>query len=343
MHSPKLFSPKALWAWLVVALFGMLLAALPVQAQSLAKQREARLQEALKQFQNSDQQAVIEQLKVWMDEFKARGGKGFTEAEAKAAMQRFRDAFGQKLRNLPHAQSQAGGESRKPLGKTMATASTVASIYTVTNTDDAGAGSLRQAILDANANAGADDIVFDSGVTGTITLTSGFLEISDDLTITGPGANVLTVDGNAASNVFNVPANNVTISGLTIANGNAFVGGGISYFGDGTMNVTNCTLTNNVAFLGGGIQSESGTVNVTDCTLSDNFAFGASGPAGGGIFCAFSAMNITNCTISGNSTQAGAGGGIASLFGQMQVTNSTISGNFSEFFPAAALPPMGEA
>src|SRR5262249_12483676 len=65
----------------------------------------------------------------------------------------------------------------------------VLSSYTVKNTNDSGADSLRQAILDANAQGGANTIDFQQGLTGTITLTSGELDITNDLTITRPGAN----------------------------------------------------------------------------------------------------------------------------------------------------------
>ena len=95
----------------------------------------------------------------------------------------------------------------------------------VTNTDDSGAGSLRQAIADAGIG---DEITFAGTVTGTITLTSGRLDINKNLTITGPGADVLTISGNNASRVFSISHGvEVTISGLTIANGDADWGGGI--------------------------------------------------------------------------------------------------------------------
>jgi hypothetical protein len=72
-------------------------------------------------------------------------------------------------------------------------AGTQAATLTVTNTNDSGPGSLRQAILDANAAPGADTITFQAGVSGTITLTRGQLLITDDLTLAGPGADVLAV------------------------------------------------------------------------------------------------------------------------------------------------------
>src|SRR6516162_2574228 len=88
---------------------------------------------------------------------------------------------------------------------------------TVTNLSDAGAGSLRQAILDTPA---AGTVDFQPGLSGTITLTSGELLINKDLAISGPGAGLLTVSGNSASRVFEVAASTtVNISGLTIANG----------------------------------------------------------------------------------------------------------------------------
>lgn len=70
--------------------------------------------------------------------------------------------------------------------------------FTVTNLNDSGAGSLRQAITDANAGAGADSIVFQAGVTGTITPTSELPAITESLTITGPGRTDLTLSGGFA-------------------------------------------------------------------------------------------------------------------------------------------------
>src|SRR5690349_12036007 len=64
---------------------------------------------------------------------------------------------------------------------------TLPSSFTVANLDDGGDGSLRQAVQQANDNPGSDEIVFGPRLTGTITLTSGPLTITDDVTITGRG------------------------------------------------------------------------------------------------------------------------------------------------------------
>src|SRR5690242_6560064 len=79
----------------------------------------------------------------------------------------------------------------------LASATLAAATFTVTNTNDSGAGSLRQAILDANATAGADTIVFDIPGPGvhTITPATPFDQITEAVTIDGysqPGSAVNT-------------------------------------------------------------------------------------------------------------------------------------------------------
>ena len=90
-----------------------------------------------------------------------------------------------------------------------------AATITVTNTNDNGPGSLRQALMIAH-----DGDTINFAVTGTITLTSGGLPVNKSLTISGPGKDQLSIDGNQASLVFGIfPDKTATISGLTIRNG----------------------------------------------------------------------------------------------------------------------------
>src|ERR1700733_11482103 len=79
-------------------------------------------------------------------------------------------------------------------------ASAFASTDTVTTLTDSGTGSLRAALAAANSG---DTIVFSNGLTGTITLAST-MTINNNVTIQGPGANLLTVSGNNAVTVFTV-------------------------------------------------------------------------------------------------------------------------------------------
>src|SRR5262249_44503567 len=106
----------------------------------------------------------------------------------------------------------------------------VRSAYTatilVTNTNDSGAGSLR----DALAAASDADTIDATGVSGTILLTSGELQINHKVTINGPGAGNLAVNGNGTFRVFENFAKGATIAGFTITNGfttDADGGGGI--------------------------------------------------------------------------------------------------------------------
>ena len=90
----------------------------------------------------------------------------------------------------------------------------------VTNSNDDGAGSLRVTIIQADLSNTGDTIIFDSGVTSPITLTSGVIEITHSLHISRPGAANLAISGGGASQVFKIDSGaTVTISGLTIENG----------------------------------------------------------------------------------------------------------------------------
>ncbi|MDS4030179.1 MAG: right-handed parallel beta-helix repeat-containing protein [Candidatus Contendobacter sp.] len=218
------------------------------------------------------------------------------------------------------------------LGAAFAGGHAQAATFTVTNLADAGGGSLRQAILDANSAAGADTITFQAGLTGTITLTTGQLAITDSVDIQGPGAATITVSGGNASRVFylyNGSATlDVTISGLTITGGNANIGAGIVDF-DENLTLDNVTITGNTASGdGGGLWADGFNMNLTirNSTISGN----TSGDDGGGIYVEDTGgpLLIQNTVISGNQA-AGSGGGIYFYDPDDDVTieNCTISGN----------------
>ena len=241
------------------------------------------------------------------------------------------------------------------------TPATQAATFNVTNLNDNGAGSLRQAIADANGAAGADTITFQPGVTGTIGLTTGQLSITDSVSIQGPGSAVLAVSGNNASRVFylynNATTLNVTISGLTVTGGNAGIGGGIVDFdenltldavtisgnnatGDGaglwadgfSMNLTirNCEISGNTSGDDGGgiyVEDTGGPLLIQNTRIMNNHATGS----GGGIYLYDPDNDVTieDCTISGNT--AGAQGGGIYLYspdaGEFTIRRTTLSGN----------------
>ena len=236
----------------------------------------------------------------------------------------------------------------------------------VTNTNDSGAGSLRQAILNANATLGADTItfagVFTDATPDIITLTSGKLTITNDITILGTGASNLTISGNNVSGVFEISGagTDASIDGLKIANANDPLGsilvnsnanlsltrstvssnkgvvGGI--FNRGTLSLTGSTVSGNSgSSLGGGIFNK-GNLSLTGSTVSNNNAYVGFYPAyGGGIF-NIGKLSITGSTVSNNSAFASgfnrggpdpypsSGGGIYNL-GNIDITRSTVSNN----------------
>ncbi|MBS1794665.1 MAG: CSLREA domain-containing protein [Acidobacteria bacterium] len=196
----------------------------------------------------------------------------------------------------------------------------------VTNTNDAGAGSLRQAVIDACAG---NTITFDTAGTfaqsRTIVLTTGELLINKNLTVSGTGANRLSISGNNASRVFNVSsAGTVALNNLTVTRGAAGNAGGILSV-DSQLTITNSVVTGNTATgNAGGIYNVNGTLNLIDSTVSGNAAAGIGGGiANGGVP---SVANVTDSTISGNSGSSG--GGIFTN-GAVTVRGSTITGNYA--------------
>jgi hypothetical protein len=212
----------------------------------------------------------------------------------------------------------------------------VPSTLTVTNNLDSGHGSLRFEIAHAKNN---DTIVFAPSLDGqTITLTTGELDITMGLTIKGPGAGQLTINGGKHSRVFEVNASApVFLSGLTISNGLAFNsttlhendGGGILNLS--TLTLSGCVVSGNSASLpetgyGGGIYN-AGTLTVSGCTVSNNNANpDLAGGYGGGIYNA-GTLTVSNSTLSGNFA-SDIGGGIYNV-GTLTVSNSTFSSNLA--------------
>jgi hypothetical protein len=215
--------------------------------------------------------------------------------------------------------------------------------FNVTSLADSGAGSLREAISIANNTAGADEINFDSALSGgTINLTSGELDISDGLSINGLGSNLLTIDAGGLSRVFvnnnYLSGSSSSISGLKITGGyttynadnNGFFygyGGGILNWG--SLNISDSIISNNLGDAGAGIFNFDGTLNIFNTTISDN-SLVRSG-IGIGIVNQGN-LNIYESTISNNSTNglSSQGGGIFN-YNSLRIFDSTISNNSADF------------
>ena len=222
--------------------------------------------------------------------------------------------------------------------------------FTVSNNSDAGAGSLRQAIIDANL-AGGGTITF-SGVSGTIALESSLPLLVTNTIILGPGVNELTVSAATAPVLTNALGSTAYIRGLrltsigvprltsiggvvynlgrltlnecVVSDGNKD-GPGAGIYNAGSMYLQNCVVTNNLGFCpscrGAGIYN-SGDLSMDDCTVSGN----ETRYNGGGIYNA-GTMDLSRCIISDNRAEFGAGFGIYNS-GTARLNACTVAGNF---------------
>jgi CSLREA domain-containing protein len=245
-----------------------------------------------------------------------------------------------------------------------ASSAAYASDFAVTKNTDSNDGlcavdcSLREAIVAANALAGADRIILTAGATyilsigpfdpaGLIVPGAGDLDITDTLTIEGNGS---TVDANDIDRVFDIQgAFTVTVNNLTIRNGEAqgflSLGGGIKIRGASVV-LNNSIVTANSTLLesgerdgGGGIavvgsfNPTTGLSSLASLTLNNTTVSSNTGSIGGGIVCVLCTLTTTNATITGNAATSGDGGGItvtgnastAAMFGGAIIVN-TVSG-----------------
>lgn len=196
--------------------------------------------------------------------------------------------------------------------------------YHVTNTNDMNAGSLRQAVLDANANVGLDTIAFDIG--GTITLASG-ITITDGIILQGHSSGTTQIARSFDGDIFTV-----NLAGGTPTVDRAFEMNSVGMDGAGglgrgirvlftvaldSMSLSNASLVNfDGADLGGAICVDglTGAFTVDTTTFSDNVAVGTmSGDNGGAISLdeVGGPIRIVNSLFDGN--QAHRGGAVAIL------------------------------
>ncbi len=222
------------------------------------------------------------------------------------------------------------------IGIQMAHAGKSVTVNSTNDQPESGLTTLREAV--ELSNTGSDvEINFDAEVFSTpqtITLENGELLISSEVSINGPGKDLLTIDGNDQSRVFTVDDGTsatqaVSLSGLTLTNGNGEstvnneVGGCVMSIEQ--LTITDSKVTGCDGRAGGGVWSRFGSLVVKNTEIINNFA----DFRGGGIYARSATAFITNTTISGNTANRSgeAGGGINSNGSDLEITNSTISNN----------------
>ena len=214
-----------------------------------------------------------------------------------------------------------------------------AATITVTNGNDNGPGSLRQALADA---VNGDTVNFDSSLNGQlITLTSSQLLVNKSITITGPGREQLWIRrsdalGTPEFRLFYISSGNtVTISGLNMTGGKATsdVGGGIYNDQNNTLTLSNCVMGGNSAAMGGAIFNRNAMLIINDSAIDFNV-----GDSGGG--CIYNSgvssgnatLTINNSVVSNGWATSGLGGGIYNDGGfsgsaTLTIANSIVMSN----------------
>jgi CSLREA domain-containing protein len=226
-----------------------------------------------------------------------------------------------------------------------------AATFTVDNLTDGDDGacddgdcSLREAADEANLAADADTINFASGLSGTIELTDtdGDIPLLAETTITGPGAGVLTVSGEGNYRIFYAKPDDVgaaydavTISGLTLANGDASKGGAL-YSYESTLTLADMVFTNNDAGSAGAVYANDTPFTILNSTFTGNEAAdnaGALYSEGSGAGNAPNGDLVIRNTTFANNTSLEAGGAVDlsgdDPDGNVTIENSTFSGNVS--------------
>jgi hypothetical protein len=215
--------------------------------------------------------------------------------------------------------------------------------------DDGSGGTLREVVAGA---VDGDTVDLSALTCSTISLAQGGIAINvDNLSMVGPGADKLTIDGGGMDTVLNFYGGSggggtLQISGLTVANGfyEDFGGGGIWTGQGGSVELTNSVVTNSTStgmYASGGGIFAAGNVTLVNSTVSNNTASSSKYDGiGGGVY-AKGDLTVVNSTISGNTAKAdgsyvgyygytydgyGLGGGAAAV-GTTRISNSTISGN----------------
>ncbi len=218
-------------------------------------------------------------------------------------------------------------------------------------------GTLRWAVEQADNATTPSTIDFELGLSqATITLDQLLTPIelsntSDPITIEGPGASLLTIDGNQEGGIFQVDVEvSAVISGLTITGGSLGNGGAINdqgslYLDDCTFNDNNTsavyvnsilpqvTTINNITVTGGNSYFGAGVYVKGDATIENSTIDGNQGSVGTGI-CNTGITTVTNCTISGDKTVSGGGGGGIYNSGTMTISGCTL---YSDYGGGAAV------
>ena len=223
----------------------------------------------------------------------------------------------------------------------MPPATLLSATYTVTNGNDSGAGSFRQAILDANATANHDIISFSAALANTSISLQSTLTIEEALVIQGPPGGLVTLDGSAGGFTImktSVRASDpatavIVLDGLTFANGSHPTASGLLIHAGHNLQITRCQFVDNTnqASSGAGLVMRGHSLTISDSAFINNRALlttTAAVPSGGAMAVTSGRCSLIRCQFQGDQSDWD-GGAIMTATGMVQlaITDCSFIGN----------------
>ncbi|HXJ35544.1 MAG TPA: choice-of-anchor Q domain-containing protein, partial [Candidatus Eisenbacteria bacterium] len=198
-----------------------------------------------------------------------------------------------------------------------------------------GACTLRAAVQEANAHAGADVVTLPAGLfvlsligPGELAGATGDLNVTDTLEIDGAGRDATIIDGLHSDRVLHSTASDLTVRDLTLQNGLASTaGGGLEQAAAGNVTIERVRFEGNHAASAGALMMGNGALTISDSAFDANSADGA---GGGGLVGGSGPVTVANTTFTSNVSVAQSGGAFAmDVGGAVTFTNCVFTSNFA--------------
>lgn len=244
------------------------------------------------------------------------------------------DSKGLGSNGTPRTVAEKPGRTRLAIGVMLAlgmATSAHATDFVVGDAGDSGPGTLRQAVLDADASSGPHTITFNLPSGSAIGLTSGDIELTGpDVVVQGPGRDQLTISGTQHSRIFHVQTGILSISALTLRDGLAL--------GDDS---NESDQRGGAILIGAPVDPPAqappppGTslgLTLSDVAIFNSQAYSPTDGGGGAVFTQNGDLTIDHCLMDGNFARR-TGGALTTRYGTVRITDSQFTNNTLDASP----------